>query len=145
MFMRSQSVFFQISQNRGLDRRSGGIDWGYSQDRDKPFTHIVWPLSVGPCEAQVGLGMAAYLKHFNLAVPDRLALKLFMDRNGFEVNRSAPVQFLYGRLDSIEIFLSVQTDLQGISCLRLDLRYSAMRSRKASSHSDRERFLLPIA
>ena len=56
------------------------------EDRNIPRPLIVWPVSVRPGIGAFGLGMLRQVEYFDIAFPDRLALKDFMHGSGFDVN-----------------------------------------------------------
>jgi hypothetical protein len=74
-----------------LNSRLRALHWWDFQHGNKPLASVVWAFAMAPGIAAFGLGVSAQVEYFNLAMPNGLAAKHFMDGHRSAVNRSALV------------------------------------------------------
>ncbi len=62
---------------------------------DKPFAFVFFAVTMRPAVTAFGFWASPQIKNFNLAFPDGLAARDFMDTHGLVPNRAATVQLHY--------------------------------------------------
>jgi len=87
-----------------FDRRLRGHDWRQFQDRHEPLALVVFALPVMPAVEPLGFWMAPEIKNLHDAFPDRLAVKGFRHRHGFNPCRLAGVQVQNHALQPLDVF-----------------------------------------
>jgi hypothetical protein len=67
---------------------------------DKPFAFVFFAITMRPAVTAFGFGVSLQIENFNLALPDGLAARVFMDTHGLVPNRAATVQLHYRRFEA---------------------------------------------